>query len=161
MHEKVQQYVAARKADELKEYVDEKRKFLLNNELYEKVYYDGDGDIADFPFSEWDSDLSAQRHYKRIPLEVSDEEYEEMKKYTPKSNPQEELEDHNPIATVLLVVALIIFGSFFILGIILGVDRRGDLTIMAPIYWGCGLITGVFYLGLAEIIKLLTQIKNK
>lgn len=122
----------------------------------------------EYPFYEWDHTCSINRYYKKTLLEVTDEEYEEIKKYSQKRYTS----TNNPVATALTVIAWIVFIGGFIIGIasanvevIKGVyytytTTEFSLTI-ALTYWCIALISGTFLLGFAEIIKLLDDIKKK
>lgn len=122
----------------------------------------------EFPSSEWDSANSTNKYYKKVPIEITDEEYQEVKKYSKK----EETTENNPIATVLTVIAWIVFIGGFIAGIALGIvevekgyyytytDTEFSFAV-AFIYWCVSLISGTMFLGFAEIIKLLDAIKKK
>ena len=122
----------------------------------------------EFSSSEWDSDNSTIKYYKEVPIEITDEEYQEVKKYSKKDDTSE----INPIATALTVIAWVVFIGGFIAGIALGnvevvkgsyytyTDTEFSFAI-AFTYWCVALISGTMFLGFAEIIKLLDAIKKK
>ncbi len=78
-------------------------------------------------------------------------------------------DDTNPIASALKIIAIIIFFLGFIAGFVLGrqvvkssVFNRADFSFaIAFIYWAVSFISGMMFLGFAEIIQLLQDIKNK
>lgn len=122
----------------------------------------------EFPHYEYDSTNSVTRYYKKVPIEITDEEYEEIKKYSQKRYTS----TSNPVATALTVIAWIVFIGGFIIGIasanvevVKGVYYTYTTTefslAIALTYWCIALISGTFLLGFAEIIKLLDDIKKK
>ena len=114
------------------------------------------------------SENSKNRWYRKEVISISDEEFEEIKKYSKK----EETTENNPIATALTFIAWILFIVGFIAGIALGTievekgyyytytDTEFSFAI-AFTYWCAAFISGTMFLGFAEIIKLLDAIKRK
>lgn len=130
----------------------------MDLEICEKVYADKTTYSIDFPYAECDDSGNVINYYKKAPIEVTDEEYEEIKKC---SDTQCTKNDENPIATILRVIAIIVYITGFIASFFLGVDKYGDISAMVMVWWIVFFISGTFYLGFAEIIKLLNDIKNK
>lgn len=157
MNTMVKEFLDTRKELELKNKMEEKEKVLIDLGLYEKVYSPDDDYSVEYSWVEWDNELSKNRYYKKVVVQVSDEEYEEIKKYSSKEVKKEK----NVIATILTVVAWIMYIGGFILGIVLGSTLGGDSFIFVLIYWIAFFIGGTMYLAFAEIIKLLMDIKNK
>ena len=168
MNEKLKEFLDAKKDAEKKAYEEKKKDTLIELGLFEKVYSENNAYSIEYPWSEWDSENSINKYYKKIPMEITDEEYEEVKKYSKKPV----ILGENPIATALTVIAWILFIGGFIAGIALGtveVERGYYYTYtdtefsfaVAFVYWCASLISGTMFLGFAEIIKLLTDIKNK
>ena len=113
---------------------------------------------SEYPFEEYDATSGSMKHYKKVPMNVTTDEFEQIKKYstideTPK----------NAISITLTVIAYIIFISGFIYGIYIGSEYYVDefSFSLAFISWIITLISGMTFLGFAEIIKLLEAIKNK
>ncbi len=166
MNEKLKRFLDIKKEEERKKYEDEKERILIELGLYEKVYSPDNSYNEEYYFSEWDSANSINRYYKKVPVEITDEEYFELKKYSKKEEPP----INNPIFTALTAIAWIIFIGGFIAGIALGMveveighyytDTEFSFAI-ALVYWGISLISGTMVLGFAEIIKLLDAIKKK
>ena len=169
MNEKVEGYLRFKKQEELEKYEKEKRETLINLGLYEKVYSPKNAySNGEYCFSEWDSVNSTNRYYKKVPIEITDEEYNEIKAYYHK----EDVAENNSIATALTVIALVVFISGFIAGIALGnvevvkgtyykyTDTEFSFAI-AFTYWCVSFISGTMLLAFAEIIKLLDAIKKK
>ena len=169
MNEKLKEFLDAKKDAEKKKYEKEKQKTLIELGLYEKVYSPDNNYSEEFSSSEWDSANSTYNYYKKVPVEITDEEYQEVKKYSKKDDTSE----INPIATALTVIAWVVFIGGFIAGFVLGneevvvkgsyytyTDTEFSFTI-AFAYWCVALISGTMFLGFAEIIKLLDAIKKK
>ena len=155
MNERVKEFLDAKKEAEKKKYEEKKQKILFDAGLYEKVYVD---EYDDETFCEYDDTAQAQAYYKMAPVKVTDEEFEEIKKYI---EPQDIENDKNPIATILKVIAVIVYIAGFIASFFLGVDRYGDVSAMVMVWWIVFFISGTIYLGFAEIIQLLEDIKKK
>ena len=168
MNEKLKEFLDAKKEAEQKKYEEEKQKTLIELGLFEKVYSPDDNYSEEYSCCEWDSANLTNKYYKKVTVEITDEEYQEVKKYSKK----EETTENNPIATALTVIAWIVFIGGFIAGIALGtveVERGYYYTytdtefsfVVAFVYWCVSLISGTMFLGFAEIIKLLDAIKKK
>ncbi len=172
MNEKVKAFLNEKVAEERKKYEEEKKKKLLELGLCEKVYSEDDAYSAEFPCREYDSVTSKSRWYKRAPISISDEEYEEIRKYSIRTGDEDVSDEDNPIARALKMIAWVIFIGGFVAGIFLGnvevmkgvhyqyTDTEFSFAI-AFSYWCIALISGTMFLGFAEIIKLLEDIKNK
>ena len=151
MNEKVQEFLKQKKENEFQKYQETKRESLITLGLYERIYSPNNKKSREYPCQE----IESGKYYKEVPFEVTDEEYEEIKKYLPQSD------GDNPIASILTVIAMVVYILGFIVGWYYGVDRWGEPSGLMIVYWIVAFILGTVYLGLAEIIKLLTKIKNK
>ena len=164
MDERVKKFLDAKKAEKEKWNDKEKYKILTEAGLYDKICVEDDPNDDEI-FTEFDPENQCQSYYKMVPIDVTDEEYEEIKKYL-KIKVETE---NNPIASALTVIAWILFIGGFVAGIALGmVEVEGYYYshtefsfAVAFIYWCIALISGTMFLGFAEIIKLLDAIKNK
>ncbi len=67
----------------------------------------------------------------------------------------------NPVASLLKIIAALIFIGGFIAGIAMGSAEREFSLQIAATYWGAFLVSGSMFLGFAEIIALLQDIKDK
>ena len=177
MHEKVQAYINASKETEKRQYEREKKETLIKLGLYEKEYSPNNIWSSEYSFPQWDEKSMTTKYYKRVPCEVTDEEYQEIKKCSKDNKIREEKTDldesqNNKIAIALTVIAWIIFIGGFIAGIALGTTEVQEGTYytysdtefsfaVAFIYWCVSFISGTMFLGFAEIIKLLEAINNK
>ena len=165
MNEKLKAFLDTKKAAETKKYEEEKQKTLIDLGLFEKVYSPGNKYSEEFCFSDWDSDTQQSKYYKKVPIEITEEEYQEVKKHLKK----EDATENNPIAKALTIIAWVIFIAGFIAGIVFGnVEVEGYYRsysefsfALAFIYWCVSFISGMMFLGFAEIIKLLDAIKKK
>lgn len=142
----------------VKEYLDsleelEKQKkgeTLIELGLYEKVPCpEGASNNAVW----WDADT--QSYYEKVPIEVTDEEFKEIVQHT---NDFRRIKTTNPVATIMRVLAIIVFIAGFFAGII-AVDEANELV--AFIIWVTVFVEGMFFLCFAEIIRLLNAINNK
>ena len=156
MHPKAQKYIDQKlKIAKLKE-ENQKNDFLISIGLCEKIYSPDNKKSIEYNYEEWDSNNQISRYYKIIPIEVSDEEFDEIKKaYEFAKLDNNENIYTSAIITALRVIAWIIFIVGVIVGFISGVLEIG-LTCCAV-----SIISGATFLGIAEIISLLYDIKNK
>ena len=162
MNEKLKEFLEAKKDAEKKKYQEEKQKTLIELGLFEKVYSPDNNYSAEFSSYEWDSANSTNKYYKKVPVEITDEEYQEVKKY---SKGDVLVQNNNPIATTLRVIAVLVYIVGFIGGIVIG-DAAAEYSWefswgTAFIYWFISFFSGTTILGFAEIIQLLNDIKNK
>ena len=168
MNKQITDFLATRKAAEEEKYEKEKQKILIELGLVEKKYSPDGNYSNEFYLSEWDSANSTTKFYKNVPIEITDEEYQEVKECLK----IEETTSNNPISTALTVIAWVLFIGGFIAGIVFGTvevekgyyytytDTEFSFAI-AFVYWCTSLISGTMFLGFAEIIKLLDTIKKK
>ena len=158
MHNNVDEYLKQKRTEKFTEEYIKKAKLLINEGLYHVVYSPDNVQSSEYPFEEYDATSGSMKHYKKVPMNVTNDEFEQIKKYstideTPK----------NAISITLTVIAYIIFISGFIYGIYIGSEYYVDefSFSLAFISWIITLISGMTFLGFAEIIKLLEAIKNK
>lgn len=132
-------------------------------------------DLSKYPEEETIDDNSllgmAWRHYKKIPISITDEEYQKILQ-TPQA--KEILEEANQqsvskqitsqtannssgIVTGLTVLAVIIF----VAGLFIGLISAEESYVFLLIIWFATIINGTLLLAIARIITLLTDIKNK
>ncbi len=166
MNEKVRAFLETKKAEEKRMFEEEKQEKLVAIGLCDKVYSPNNTYNEEYPLSEWDEDSSKYKYFKVIPVEITNEEYEEVKKYTNTSDNSRT----NIIATILTIIAWIIFLGGFFAGISLGnvvvdphdvIDGTKFSFAIALTYWSVSLISGIIILAFAEIIKILDDIKRK
>lgn len=158
MYNNVDEYLKQKRTEKFTEEYIKKAKLLINEGLYHVVYSPDNVQSSEYPFEEYDATSGSMKYYKKVPMNVTNDEFEQIKKYstideTPK----------NAISITLTVIAYIIFISGFIYGIYIGSEYYVDefSFSLAFISWIITLISGMTFLGFAEIIKLLEAIKNK
>lgn len=150
MNEKVQAFLDAKKQEELEKKQAEKEKLLVDLGLAEKEYSPAGNWSAEYPYYDPETAL----HFKLKALEITDEEFEKIKKYAGK---KEDNVSSNGIATTLTTIAWITY----IAGFFVGLFMIEVLEWYILFIWFAAFLSGTVYLGFAEIIKLLTQIRDK
>lgn len=145
MNEKVEKYLEEKREEE-------KREILIAAGLYEKGYAPKSQELPNREYPFLDSKIIPNRPYKAIPIEVTDEEYEQIRKYAYSGN-------SNRIAGILTFVAC----AAYVIGLVIGfILLSGSSNWTTAVYcWAASGISGTIFLGFAEIIKLLQAIKDK
>lgn len=166
MNQRVQEFINQQKIQLENNKNMEKAKVLNDLGLYDKEYSENPAWSEEYPDYEYDQVTQQGKYFRKIPISVTDEEYAEILKYSNIDNTQIESDDvktnSNTIATIFSVIAVFIFILGLFLGIVLGDAIGYKFSIgVALICWGSGFVGGMLMLGFAEIIKLLTAIKNK
>ncbi len=159
MNKTVEAYLDAQKKAERERYEKKKAETLISLGIYEKEYslentWSEEYNDYEEGYADTDNEYKV-RWFKKIPVEVSDEEYVEILKH---SGREAGILKSNPIATTLKVIAWIVFAVGALAGIIIAANDAavaGFITIISAF------ISGMMFLGFAEIIKLLNDIKNK
>ncbi len=164
MNERVKEYI-----EEKQKKLDKKKKAkqaenLIKWGLYEKVYVDNENYDAANGDYEWNEEKQQNLLFNKVPIEVTDEEYQAILDVLDEDNKNEE-EQNNKIATALTYIGVIIYCGGAILGLVYGnesTDYGTEFVFAIAIkYWITAFISGTVFLGFAEIIKLLEEIKNK
>lgn len=141
-------------ADRLKK-EKEKEDLLLAQNLYDKVYAP-DGECSDdYPYFDWDDENNEHLYYKKVPIKVTDEEFEALKSCTENYDNEE---SSNPVAITLAVIAWIIYISGFLACVILCSE---DYVATGFYLLSACFLSGSVFLAIAEIIKLLFKINKK
>lgn len=151
MNEKVAKYLEEKREKERKE-------ILIAAGLYEKEYAPKSQELPNGEYPRLDTTIIPNRPYKAIPIEITDEEYEQIKKYAVK--PPIFLPKPNVIAKILLGVGICVYGLGFIGGMQLQ-SAAEELLSLAIIVWAIAAVGGTILLGLSEIVKLLQNIRDK
>lgn len=163
----VQEFIDKKKAEIENNKNKEKRKLLMDLGICEKEYSQSSAWSEEYPDYEYDQETKEGRYFKKIPINVTDEEYEEILKYCKQSDNTTPVNKENKVAKVLTGIAYAIFIIGAILGFAMGYtknipeDTYYFSFAVAVAWWGVSFIGGMFMLGFAEIIKLLNAIKNK
>ena len=155
MHEKLEEFISKKQAQETRKTAEQKNKLLMDWGLCEKIYSPDNRKSPKYPESEFDANGKLLR-YKIEPINITNDEYELLKKYI--SNDKKR---NTPIAIALDVIAYLIFIAGFIAGITFGGTGYEFNIGIAVIIWCGTLVSGILVLAVAEIIRLLTEIKNK
>lgn len=153
MNDKVEEYLNKKR----KEYEDARAKKLIDLGIYEKEYSpSSEGTSSEYPYSEYNENTYTWRYYKKIPCSVTDEEYEEIMKYSNTSVAK--VDDISNADGVFKGVAIIIW----ILGFIGGAITIDEFSwISAFSVWTGTFIFGLQIFGMGKIIELLSDIKYK
>lgn len=163
----VQEFIDKKKAEIENNKNKEKRKLLMNLGICEKEYSQSSAWSEEYPDYEYDQETKEGRYFKKIPINVTDEEYEEILKYCKQSDNTTPVNKENKVAKVLTGIAYAIFIIGAILGFAMGYTKNIPedtyyFSFAVAVAWWCvSFIGGMFMLGFAEIIKLLNAIKNK
>lgn len=167
MNKIVQEFIDKKKAEIENNKNKEKRKLLMDLGICEKEYSQSSAWSEEYPDYEYDQETKEGRYFKKIPINVTDEEYEEILKYCKQSDNTTPVNKENKVAKVLTGIAYAIFIVGAIFGFVMGYtkdildDTYSFSFAVAIAWWGVSFIGGMFMLGFAEIIKLLNAIKNK
>lgn len=164
MHKMAENYICEKEKQIANQKQREKNDFLLREGLYTKTYSDKAEYSPDYPYSEFDENTQQQRYYQKEPIEVTDEEYDELKKYSSARKTTAE-KSTNAISVFLLVVAIAVFA----IGLIYGIIQAGNISeysddvaiFVALQTWVKAFFIGSLFLGISEIIKLLHNINIK
>lgn len=163
----VQEFIDKKKAEIENNKNKEKRKLLMDLGICEKEYSQSSAWSEEYPDYEYDQETKEGRYFKKIPINVTDEEYEEILKYCKQSDNTTPVNKENKVAKVLTGIAYAIFIIGAILGFAMGytkdiLDDTYSFSFAVAVAWWCvSFIGGMLMLGFAEIIKLLNAIKNK
>ncbi len=163
----VQEFIDKKKAEIENNKNKEKRKLLMDLGICEKEYSQSSAWSEEYPDYEYDQETREGRYFKKIPINVTDEEYEEILKYCKQSDNTTPVNKENKVAKVLTGIAYAIFIIGAILGFAMGYTKNIPedtyyFSFAVAVAWWCvSFIGGMFMLGFAEIIKLLNAIKNK
>lgn len=167
MNKIVQEFIDKKKAEIENNKNKEKRKLLMDLGICEKEYSQSSAWSEEYPDYEYDQETKEGRYFKKIPINVTDEEYEEILKYCKQSDNTTPVNKENKVAKVLTGIAYAIFIVGAILGFAMGYTKNIPedtyyFSFAVAVAWWCvSFIGGMFMLGFAEIIKLLNAIKNK
>lgn len=167
MNKIVQEFIDKKKAEIEDNKNKEKRKLLMDLGICEKEYSQSSAWSEEYPDYEYDQETKEGRYFKKIPINVTDEEYEKILKYCKQSDNTTPVNKENKVAKVLTGIAYAIFIIGAILGFAMGYTKNIPedtyyFSFAVAVAWWCvSFIGGMFMLGFAEIIKLLNAIKNK
>lgn len=158
MHQLVEKYLEKMSEQQAKDELEKKNKLLINLGLYEKEYSENGEYSKEFTNMKYDTKTGKTLYFRKKPVEVSDEEYAEILKYQ-KEEEQKNYEK-NTVASAFNILAWITFIVGFLTGIVLFFNDEFAFF-GGAMCWGASFISGMLFIGVSEIIQLLTDIKNK
>ena len=159
MDPRVEKFLNDKREEIKKKELMERQQNLIEAGLYEKEYSKNDQYSLEYPYSE-DNSLGQTKYYKLVAINITDEEYEEVKKYV---TCNKKVEKNSAIAVLLAIIGILLYVCGFIAGIVLG-DEYGVYSFefsVAFITWISSFIVGTVFLGFGKIISLLEEINNK
>ncbi len=154
MNQKVEDYLNGKKDEDKKS----REEFLIAEGLYDRVYSENPEDSLEYPYREWDDETKTNRFYKKVAIEVTDEEFDKIME----SAEETDVSRRNSVGTFMSVIAWIIYVCGFIAGAYQAGLVAGEFSfaVAGPI-WIWALICGTVFLGFSEVIQLLDEIKYK
>lgn len=109
MNQRVQEFINQQKIQAEYNKNMEKAKVLNDLGLYDKEYSENPAWSEEYPDYEYDQETKEGRYFKKIPINVTDEEYEEILKYCKQSDNTTPVNKENKVAKVLTGIAYAIF----------------------------------------------------
>lgn len=158
MNSKAQEYIDKKLEDINKKKNSEMEKFLISEGLYEKAYPEENKYSYEYSYTETDPVTQETKYFKKVAIEVTDEEYLEIKRAYEMTK-EEKPAESNPTGDLLKVIGVLIYIGGAIAGLIIGSETESFIT--GLLYCVGAFVSGTSFLGFARIIELLTDIKNK
>ena len=162
MNNKVQEFINKMKAEQREKELKERGEHLISlglideDKSIEGIVY---SDVRDYS-NDWKWDNEKQKYYKigqiKAPIEVTDEEYQEILKYAPViENEVEEIikpEPETPTSNAIRIIAIILLILMLIGGVILSLSLGEWIPIVSAIIYSI-----FFYpliIGFSKIVKV-------
>lgn len=162
MNNKAQEFINKMKAEQREKELKKRGKHLISLGLIdeekskEEVVY---SDVRDYS-NDWKWDKEKEKYYKmvqiKVPIEVTDEEYQEILKYAPViENEVEEIikpEPETPTSNAIRIIAIILLILMLIGGVILSLSLGEWIPIVSAIIYSI-----FFYpliIGFSKIVKV-------
>ena len=149
MHGMVKSFLDAQKERENKE----RQELLIELGFFEKEYSPNNVYCEAYPFAEWNAEQKCQNFYKKVAIEMSEEEFQDVMKYFKQVKPTPK----NGVASLLTAIAVITFVLGGISGLVLAQQSIGLLLMT----WYATFVGGVLLIGFSQVIKLLHEILKK
>ena len=149
MHPKVKQYLEEQERKEQ----SAKNELLMKLGLVEKKYYESREQAPADVISGYDVETGKPRYYNFSPIQVSDEEYDLIRKYQKKGS-------NNTVAVIFKVLAVLTWLGGFIAGIVLGKADWDFSWGIAFAWWGGAFASGMLFMAIAEALQLLSDNKE-
>ncbi len=147
---RVQQYLELKRLQADNENFISKESLLIQEGLYEEVYSDSREEPG---YPEYNCKLD--KYYKKVPLECSDEEFQEILKYAVAN---QKSVARSAIAIMFKSIAVAVYVIGFMAGIGAYIE---DFPIPMFKTWLTAFLAGTACLGFGEIINLLYKISKK
>ena len=181
MSEAVEKYISEKESELTSKHKAKINEHLIALGIYEKEYspdqIDSNGNVTNIPSKEYPLyDNTEKKAYKRIAVEITDEEYKRICELEEELKGTSKISLHECEAYNVMAKSLSAVGWFFIIGgIIAGfiagatmetissyITQKGTFQwTVAITYWVISFVSGILMLGVAEIIDLLENINSK
>lgn len=163
MNEQIRAYLAKKAAEKAHEEAEKRADALIREGLYTKE------ELAERPepgekncetVTERDDQGNPHfRYFRKIPLDVTAEEWERIRAYAgEEDDAEEDVPEHNGVASLLKGLAVVVYIFAFIAGFVMGKDLTFGITLIC---WVAGLFSGTMLLGFSEMVRLLHEINQK
>ena len=166
VNEQIKAYLEEKSAKKAAAEKERRAKILLREGLFTKEELPERPESLTDDYGGFESERDEQgnvliHYFRKVPLEVSDEEWEQIEKYAEVKDKDEE-KDSSGVASLLKGLAVVVYLLGFILGIAMGKTLLGDFSFgIMLVYWIAGLFAGTLLLGFSEVIRLLHEINQK
>ncbi len=163
MNEKLQNFFSEQENSHTLEKQKQRNEHLIDLGLYEKVYSGKRECSEEYPFIDQEGNS-----YKKVGIPVTDDEYRRICEYAPQKSAKSTRADI--LSKALNIFAVLLIVVCFFMGLALGTQEidmgsyfsETVFSFAAALpYWMGGIISGVLFLALAEIIRLLGRIAEK
>ncbi len=162
MNERVKEFLEKKQVS--REAIKQKNRneFLISVGLCDKIYSPKGNKTKEYCYEEFDANSAHYRYYSLIPINVTDEEFEQVKEAVEEETKEKSVLKSakkvrtNGISIALKVIAIVVYSLAFFVGCIAG----GEQFWISLACWVGGCISGTLFLGFSEIIELLTDIKS-
>lgn len=146
-----------------------KAKILISEGYYTKVYSPDNRKSEFYPETEWNSVSGIPKYYKKVPVNVTDEEFKIIEEHYESSDKDSA---SNPVAKALQIIAYSVYVLGVIMGFVIG-NYELSFELINPYYendfsllvalvcWIVFFVVGTTFLGFSEVIRLLQDIKTK
>lgn len=158
MNERLQEYLNKKTVENRAKFESQRDANLIAAGLFEKRFSPlNKEDDPEYPFSMWNKEESRMMYYKKVAIQITDEEYEAFLKAGPVKSAVIEEESKNGVASTLFGIAVTIYILLGFAGLICMFSNF--LTGLIVMFGG--FVSGSTFLGFAEIIKQLHKLNNK
>lgn len=156
MNRIAQEYINKQKEIAERKKLEKRKDFLEEIELYERIYSDNTKYTDEYPVKDTNEDSEHYgKFYKEIPIELTDEEYEEVLNAYKLNHGKVSSDD--TVAMLLFSISVFIYIVGGLLALIsFGAGAITGISTLAAVFVG-----GTSFLGFSRIIALLNDIKNK